>query len=61
MLNTLPFEVSRNGGEGETPAQALGFFLEGRMLWFARKLLKDRTLAIHFTAEVEMENGHSSE
>jgi hypothetical protein len=31
------------------------------MLWFARKLLKDRTLAIHFTAEVEMQNGHSSE
>jgi hypothetical protein len=30
------------------------------MLWFAGKALKDRTLAIYFTSEVEMQNGHAS-
>ena len=43
MVNTLPFEVSRDGGEGETPAPALGFL--PKMFWFARKLLKD---TIHY-------------
>ena len=60
MLNTLPFEVSRNGGEEKPQPQRWVFFIKGWMLWFARKLLKDRTLAIHFTSEVGMQNGHSS-
>jgi len=55
MVNALPFEVSRDGGEGETSAPVLGLF--PKMLWFARKLLKD---TIHFTSEVETQNGHSS-
>jgi hypothetical protein len=43
MLNTLPFEVSRNGGEEKPQPQRWGFFIKGRMLWFARKLLKCRS------------------
>jgi hypothetical protein len=43
MLNTLPFEVSRNGGEEKPQPQRWVFFIKGWMLWFARKLLKGRS------------------